>query len=93
MLQPVLNARYSINAPLSHKEREENRRARRKGLPVPHSRLRGTFRFCGFEKNGKLRFRGTPTTEAGILYAGRMVRLDPSEFDIGVDLNRIRRVA
>jgi len=87
MFFPILRETYDFNLPLTEKEKAAAKKHRIQPKPI-----KGKFRFVGTlkEKNPKLLFIAEMTTEDGIFYAGEKVVLSRDEFDIGMDLQKIR---
>lgn len=87
MFFPILRETYDFNLPLTEKEKVTAKRHKDTAKSI-----KGKFRYVGSlkTKNPKLMFIAETTEEDGIFYAGAKVLLSPDEFDIGMDLKKIR---
>jgi len=87
MFFPILRETYDFNLPLTEKERTAAKRHKDNAKSI-----KGKFRYVGSlkTKNPKLMFVAETTEEDGVFYAGAKVLLSPDEFDLGMDLKKIR---
>jgi len=91
MLQPLRNESYTFKSvPLTA---DEKKLAEKKGETT--TPVRGVFRFRGFggrkHTNRKiLIFQCAATVEDGVTYVGRRIALTSDDFEIGLDLGKIR---